>query len=48
MANKIKRRREKTQICKIRSEKGEIPKSRDSSGIISRNYIPINWKILKK
>jgi hypothetical protein len=45
-------KRKKTQISKIRNEKGEKttkPKvSRESSKTTLRAYIPINWKILKK
>jgi hypothetical protein len=45
-------RREKTQISKVRSEKGEITTNtkeiRESSETTLRTYIPINWKILKK
>jgi hypothetical protein len=43
--------REKTQISKIKSKKGEttIPrKSRESSETTLRTYLPINWKILKE
>jgi hypothetical protein len=52
LENMTKMRREKIQISKIRKEKGEIKqtprKSRDSSEITLRTYMPINWKILKK
>jgi hypothetical protein len=52
LANLTKMRREKTQISKIRNKKGEITtntrKSRESSETTFRNYITINWKILKK
>jgi hypothetical protein len=45
-------RKEKTQISKIRNNKGEIKqtprKSRESAETILRAYIPINLKILKK
>jgi hypothetical protein len=44
-------RREKTQISKIRNEKGGITtprKSKESSQTILRTYIPINWKLSKK
>jgi hypothetical protein len=44
--------REKTQISKIRNEKGRQqqtpPKSRKSAEITLRTYILINLKILKK
>jgi hypothetical protein len=47
-----KMRREKTQINKIRNEKGEITtntkKFRHSSGTTLRTFIQINWKIYKK
>jgi hypothetical protein len=43
--------RKKTQVNKIRNEKGEIKqtprKSRESSGSILKNYIQINWKSRK-
>jgi hypothetical protein len=52
LANLTKMRREKTQVSKIRNAKGEIKqtprKSRESSEITLRTYIPINLKILKK
>jgi hypothetical protein len=52
LANLTKMQREKTQISKIRNKKGEITtntrKSRESSETTFRNYITINWKILKK
>jgi hypothetical protein len=43
-------RREKTQVSKIRNEKGEITKKkprkfRESSGTTLRTCIQINWKI---
>jgi hypothetical protein len=42
-------RRKKTQISKIRNEKGEITtnseKSRESSETTLKICIPINWKI---
>jgi hypothetical protein len=42
----------KTQISKIRNEKGEITtntmKSRESLETTLKTYIPINWKILKE
>jgi hypothetical protein len=46
-------RREKIQISKIINEKGEITTNtkeiqRESSEIILRTYIQINWKIPKK
>jgi hypothetical protein len=45
-------RREKTQISKIRNEKGEITtnttESRKSSETTLKTYILINLKILKK
>jgi hypothetical protein len=45
-------RKEKTQISKIKKEKGEITKtprkSRESLETTLRTYIPINWKVLKK
>jgi hypothetical protein len=52
LTNLTKVWREKTQINKIRNEKGEITtNTKEIQGIIkttSRTYIPINWKILKK
>jgi hypothetical protein len=48
LANLIKMRREKSQISKIRIEKGKITtNTKEIQGIINI-YIPINWKILKK
>jgi hypothetical protein len=45
-------KREKTQNSKIRNEKGEITtNTKEIQGIFRdyfENYIPINWKILKK
>jgi hypothetical protein len=42
-------RREKTQIKKIRNEKGRLQqtprKSRELSGTTLKTYIQINWKI---
>jgi hypothetical protein len=41
-------RRVKTQINKIRNEKGEITNTKEiqeSSGFTLRSYIQINWKI---
>jgi hypothetical protein len=41
--------RKKTQISKIRNEKGEITRSTKESSVTTfRIYIPIKWKILKK
>jgi hypothetical protein len=39
-------KREKTQINKIRNEKGEVitRKSRESSGTILKTCIQLNWK----
>jgi hypothetical protein len=52
LANMIKMRREKTQVSKIRSAKGEITtNTMDIQGITRdylKIYIPINFKILKK
>jgi hypothetical protein len=45
-------RREKTQISKVRSEKGEITTNTKEIQGITRDYFEnlnsINWKILKK
>jgi hypothetical protein len=51
LANMTKMRREKTQISKIRTEKGEKTtqrKPKDSSETTLITYILINLKILKK
>jgi hypothetical protein len=49
LENLTKMRREKIQISKIRSEKGEITtNTKEIQGIIRdylRTYIQINWKI---
>jgi hypothetical protein len=45
-------RREKTQISKIRTKKGQITTNTmeigESSETTLRNCVPIYWKILKK
>ena len=43
LARLIKRKREKTQINRIRNEKGEV--TMDTTGLqrIIRDYMPINW-----
>jgi hypothetical protein len=46
LVNLIKMSREKTQINKIRNQKGEIIK--ESLRITLKTYIHINWRILNK
>jgi hypothetical protein len=52
LAKLIKRRKQKTQILKIRYEKGDITKTpmqlRRSYGNILKSYTSTNWKIKKK
>jgi hypothetical protein len=52
LANLTKKRREKSQISKIRIEKSrkhQTPrKSKESSDTTLRTYIQVNWKIIKK
>jgi hypothetical protein len=45
LANLTKIRKEKTQINKIRNEKGETPrKSRELPGTTLKTYFQISWK----
>jgi hypothetical protein len=52
LANLTKIRREKIQIGKIRNKKWEITtNTKEIQGLIRiyfENYIPTNWKIMKK
>ena len=52
LARLIKKKREKTQISRIRNEKGEVTptwqKYKGSGEISTRNYMPIKWKTWKK
>jgi hypothetical protein len=49
LANLTKMRREKTQISKIRNEKGEIiTNTKEIQGIIRDYFENLNWKILRK
>ena len=51
LARFIKKKREKTQINRIRNEKGEVTTDTSEIQRIMRdyyNYIPIEWKTWKK
>ena len=52
LARLIKKKKEKTQIKRIRNEKGEVTtdmqKYKGSSEIITSNYRPLNWTTWKK
>jgi hypothetical protein len=52
LSNLTKMRRGKTQTNKIRNKNGRYQqtqkKYRESSETTLRNFIPVNWKIIKK
>ena len=52
LARLIKKKKEKTQINRIRNEKGEVTmtlqKYKESREITTSNYMPIKWTTWKK
>jgi hypothetical protein len=48
LENLPKMRKKKSQISKIRNEKGKITRNIEEIQGIIRHYFTINWKILKK